>query len=92
MTTDPDLQTVLNASGTVLLDATEQGNAGKKFLFSNPVSVVQAWQIDEVASALQAVDEKLNAGFYVAGYLAYEAGYAFQGQRFSDQKEIDWYI
>ncbi len=91
MNIDPDLQTVLNASGTVFLDATEQGKAGKKFLFSNPVSVVQARQIDEVECALQKLDEKLKAGFYVAGYISYEAAYAFQGQRFSDQRHQDWY-
>ena len=91
MNTDSDLQTVLNASGTVFLDATEQGKAGKKFLFSNPVSVVQARKIDEVKYALQELDEKLKAGYYVAGYISYEAAYAFQGQRFSEQRHQDWY-
>lgn len=49
-------------------------------LFSNPVEVLQAYSAAEVQAVLQVVEERLQEGCYVAGYMTYEAGYAFEGR------------
>lgn len=47
-------------------------------LFQNPTRIIQAKQPEEVIEAISAVDEALAEGFYIAGYLAYEAGFALE--------------
>lgn len=63
----------------VLLETTrkEPGN-DRTYIFLNPLRVVQAHTLDEVGQCLEAVEESLQQGYYAAGYLAYEAGYAFE--------------
>ena len=46
-------------------------------LYAAPQAVVAAWRIEEVPSALEKVRQGLAAGKHAAGYLAYEAGHAF---------------
>jgi len=47
------------------------------YLFSSPVDEIKAFQYDEVASALDRVDNVVKA-HWVAGYIRYEAGYSFE--------------
>ena len=56
-------------------DAREGGNATR--LYANPVRVIVAHDLAEVVPALQEVRAGLREGQHAAGYLAYEAGYAF---------------
>lgn len=68
-------------SGTVLLDATRlDGDSGprRSFLFSRPERVLTAHTPSGVPALLQEMDAATAAGRYVAGYLGYEAGYAFE--------------
>jgi len=46
-------------------------------LFENPVTICQAFHIDEVIPALLAVEQHVEQGCYAAGWLAYEAAPAF---------------
>ncbi|MFB5188954.1 aminodeoxychorismate synthase component I [Alicyclobacillus fastidiosus] len=46
-------------------------------VFTNPTQVIEAHRVDEVRQALQKVDELVQAGFYAAGFVAYEAAPAF---------------
>lgn len=55
---------------------------GASFSFQNPVKIIQAHQLQAVLPALQALDEATKNGFWAAGYLAYEAGYAFEEAAF----------
>ena len=63
----------------VLLETTrKEPRNDRTYIFLNPLRVVQAHTLDEVDRCLEAVDEALKQGYYAAGYLAYEAGYAFE--------------
>ncbi|TAM58758.1 aminodeoxychorismate synthase, component I [bacterium] len=45
--------------------------------FYNPLHIVTAERIDDVVPALERVEQALDAGRYVAGFLSYELGTAF---------------
>ena len=47
-------------------------------LFTNPAVTIQATHPSEVRHALAALDDALAQGFCVAGYIAYEAGFALE--------------
>lgn len=72
----------LHTPGTVWLDASMDGGknspGGASYLFSNPIDEIVAWDLDEVGSALEKLDSSVNQGLFVAGYVAYEAGLAFE--------------
>ena len=60
----------------LLFDDAREGGASPR-LYSQPSDVIAAQDIDAVAPALERVRAGLRAGRHAAGYLAYEAGYAF---------------
>ena len=45
--------------------------------FAHPEQIIVAWEVEEVLPALEEVQEAVNAGFYAAGYVGYEAAPAF---------------
>lgn len=49
----------------------------KPVIFSNPIEVIQTNELTNVATCLDKVDQAVKKGFYVAGYMSYEAAYAF---------------
>lgn len=61
----------------VLLDDARPGGAGAR-LYQAPVDVIRADTIDAVAPALAALRRARARGLEAAGYLAYEAGAAFE--------------
>ena len=60
----------------LLFDDARAGAATAR-LYQNPAEVVVAWQLDEVRPALARVRAGLAEGRHAAGWLAYEAGHAF---------------
>ena len=74
-----DLSALLCEPGTVLLDtgATDSENT-ESLLFSTPHQIVSSRTLDEVPGAFLALDEAVRDGLYAAGYVSYEAGYAFE--------------
>ena len=46
-------------------------------LFSNPEIIITCYDIAEITGALKRLEEYTLRGYYVAGFLAYEAGWAF---------------
>ncbi len=56
----------------------EHGPGGQAAVFAAPREVLCAWTLDEVAPVLERAEAARVAGAWVAGYLAYEAGYAFE--------------
>ena len=66
-------------AGTVLLDTADAGESGRAgFLFEKPVGELVASDIEDVVPALEAVDRVIGEGLWVAGFISYEAGYAFE--------------
>jgi para-aminobenzoate synthetase/4-amino-4-deoxychorismate lyase len=60
----------------ILFDDAREGGSPPR-LYAAPHAVVTACGIGEVATALEKVRKGLAAGKHAAGYLAYEAGHAF---------------
>jgi para-aminobenzoate synthetase/4-amino-4-deoxychorismate lyase len=60
----------------ILFDDAREGGARPR-LYAGPSAVITAWDVDEVVPALQQVQAGVAAGRHAAGYLAYEAGHAF---------------
>lgn len=68
----------------VLLQAlNSDARFGKSLLFRNPVAVIRADAADEVVDALHTAESWRARGLHIAGYVAYEAGYAFE-ERFAE--------
>ena len=77
---------VLRRPGTVWLDAARRdADTGVEggLLFTNPLAILTAHTGKEVPLLLDALDGYVAAGRYVAGVLAYEAGYALEPSVFS---------
>ena len=74
-----DLLTTLARPGSILLDTVRADAANHAcLLFSDPVRVLVAPTQQTVRPVLAALDAAVAEGYYVAGYMAYEAGYAFE--------------
>ncbi|ASK61039.1 aminodeoxychorismate synthase, component I [Virgibacillus phasianinus] len=50
----------------------------KPVMFKDPIDIISTSNIDEVLPYLERVQDYVNAGYYAAGYLAYEAAPAFE--------------
>jgi aminodeoxychorismate synthase component I len=60
----------------VLLD--DARSSGASWLYRRPVDIVSAGSVENVVQALETVRSWSRCGYHVAGYLAYEAGFAFE--------------
>ena len=60
----------------ILFDDARAGGTPPR-LYARPSAVIVAREVDEVASGLERIRRGLAAGNHAAGYLAYEAGHAF---------------
>ncbi|MEZ5796506.1 MAG: aminodeoxychorismate synthase component I [Paracoccaceae bacterium] len=56
----------------------EHGPSGSPALFDAPRTVIAAWKPAEVARALAQAEAARTAGAWLAGYIAYEAGYVLE--------------
>jgi|JI9StandDraft_1071089.scaffolds.fasta_scaffold00215_2 para-aminobenzoate synthetase/4-amino-4-deoxychorismate lyase len=59
----------------------------RDFLFTNPVEILVAHTLPELNDLLLKIDSYIESGFYLAGYLSYEAGYLFEEGFFKKWKE-----
>jgi para-aminobenzoate synthetase component I len=66
--------------GALAVILVEHGPEGRPALFANPARVIVAQAAREVPRALAALDAARAAGLWVAGYAAYELGYALEGR------------
>lgn len=77
---------MIHSSPSVLLifDFFDDGGKPERVCFSNPLEIIVAHSVDEVCTALQAVQQAADDGFYTAGYVAYEAAHAFDSAYVAD--------
>ncbi len=66
------------ATPFVLLDDARAQGAAMTRLYQTPIDTISAYALREIPALMAALRDAHNAGQHVAGYLAYEAGYAFE--------------
>lgn len=62
----------------VALIVLEDGPGGRPALFDGAVEIIVAHRASEVAEALAELDRARRRGAWIAGYMTYEAGFAFE--------------
>lgn len=67
----------------------EDHKTGEGWLFENPVAEVKARQISDVRKAFQEAEEWRRQGFYLAGYVTYEAAYGLIEKKIKSQHELN---
>ena len=72
----------------MLFDDARKGGAEPR-LYRDPVERIVAHGIEEILPALERVRAGLGEGKHAAGYLAYEAGYAFDAKLVGDARKGD---
>lgn len=77
------VQESVNEVFFVFEDILKQNNSK---IFRNPVEEVKAFSLDKVEKAFQRIDQLRREGFYLAGYVSYEAGFAFLPKSISFKK------
>lgn len=50
----------------------------KPLVFNNPAKIISCFEPDRLEAAFAEMEEALKQGYYLAGFIAYEAGYAFE--------------
>jgi len=50
----------------------------KPLLFSDPVEIIRCYRLNEIRDRFEKMENALKNGFYLVGFLSYEAGYAFE--------------
>ena len=68
----------LITDNTLIFETLSPGGNGEKYIFQNPKYIYDAFSIDDVEEAITNLQAKINEGFYCAGYISYEAGFAFE--------------
>ncbi|MFC1808659.1 aminodeoxychorismate synthase component I [Candidatus Omnitrophota bacterium] len=66
--------------GIFLYDAFSLSAARKSYLFIDPIKKIVSKDSSAVAASLYEVEKFLKKGYYAAGYITYEAGYALEGK------------
>lgn len=59
-------------------------------LFSCPVDEIVCWQPDELSHTLNRIDELRKQGYYLAGFISYEAGYFLDTPYVIDPAHVDF--
>ena len=73
------LAETLSREGSLWLESAFcQERQGGALLFSDPVEVVTLTSLTGLAAFFSSLEEKLDKGFFLAGWLTYEAGYGFE--------------
>lgn len=72
----------------VLLDNNQQQKDGISYVFHNPRQIIVARTVEEAKKAFIDIDAAVAAGFYVAGWVAYECAAVFEDAIASSIKKL----
>ena len=50
----------------------------QSYLFTHPLSIIACYEIEEIEETFARMEEALKGGFYLAGFISYETGFAFE--------------
>lgn len=63
---------------TVIFETLTKNEEGKNYIFRNPKYIIEAFSLEEVEKTMRLIQEGVSKGYYAAGYMTYEAGFAFE--------------
>lgn len=70
---------VASSPGSVLLQTSRFDPDNKlSFLFLNAIDTISAFTLEEIPKLFRRIEEALEQGFHVAGFVGYECGYHFE--------------
>jgi len=73
----------------VLLDDSRHADAkARSMLFHSPDKIICAHSLDNVPAALEKIDAAVEAGFHIAGYIAYECAAALESRLLAAQMPV----
>ncbi len=58
----------------------------KPLFFTNPEIIISCFHSLKLSSAFQEIEQLMDAGYYLAGFLSYEAGYCFEKKLYQNKK------
>jgi len=61
----------------------------RPIFFKNPQDIISCFNPQDMPAAFRKIEEALKNGYFIAGFLSYEAGYAFE-QKLCPQKVFDF--
>ncbi|KHE71437.1 chorismate-binding protein, partial [Halobacillus sp. BBL2006] len=73
----------------LLFEFSDQDGAQNQKVFTEPKQVITAKKIEEVNTAFHLAEKALGEGYYVAGYVSYEAAPAFDSA-LRVSSEVEW--
>ncbi|MBV5326544.1 MAG: aminodeoxychorismate synthase component I [Chlorobium sp.] len=77
------IQRLLLHEGTVWLDESYGArHEGESLLFSEPLEMLALFSASGIREFFTLLEQKLDSGYWLAGWMGYEAGYGFESERF----------
>ena len=74
----------------ILLETNQRDKENRKsYRFEDPSFIIRCHRLSELKNAFDRMEKALAKGFYLAGFLSYEAGYAFE-DIFHNRKTYDF--
>lgn len=64
----------------LIFEFTDDNGSSQTTQFRNPITIYQTDSLTEVTSIFKKAEKAIDAGFYVAGYVSYEAAPAFEAR------------
>ena len=58
----------------------------RSFLFIEPIGVISCYDLKKVKEKLRELNEFINRGYFTAGFISYEAGYAFEDSLYVNKR------
>lgn len=71
------MESIQESVDDILIVFEDTKHQNQKIVFDHPVGEAKAETLSEVYSCLQKMEDLRSQGYYLAGYISYEAGYAF---------------
>ncbi len=70
---------VADEQNVVLLETSKcDSEHYRSFLFTKPAEILQVFSLEEIPRLFDSMEEKLQEGYHIAGYMAYECGFHFE--------------
>lgn len=59
-----------------------------KIIFRNPIKTIEVYHFDTLLTSLNEINAYIKQGYYVAGFISYEAGYFFSNMNWKENDTV----